>query len=76
MSILLLDLMGLVRRDNTPRSSTVVQASSLQNNEPVVLSSVVRKVLGGWRGSCGGILGQGLGLGEEECNGGFFWGGV
>lgn len=35
--------MGLVRGDNTPRSSRVVQASSLQNNEPVVLSSVVKR---------------------------------
>lgn len=35
--------MGLVRGDNTPRSSGVVQASSLQNNEPVVLSSVVKR---------------------------------
>lgn len=34
---------GLVRGDNTPRSSRVVQASSRQNNEPVVLSSVVRR---------------------------------
>lgn len=35
--------MGLVRGDNTPRSSRVVRASSVQNNEPVVLSSVERR---------------------------------
>lgn len=35
--------MGLVKGDNTPRSSRAVQASSLQNNGRVVLSSVVRR---------------------------------
>lgn len=35
--------MELVKGDNTPRRGRVVQASSLLNNEPVVLSSVVRR---------------------------------
>lgn len=43
LSVSILDLTGLVQGNNTPRSSGFVLASSGQNNEPVVLSSDVRR---------------------------------
>lgn len=67
--------MGNFSGDNTPRSSRVVQASSLLNNEPVVLPSVLRRSPGRLERQLWWDPGTRNRTGEEECSGGVSFGG-